>query len=365
MTTEVVTTPQFGRELREFAYKNISKAANAVYSVTMVLLVLVAAAHNGHSVTSVANAPNEDTVFYRINTSVRLMQNQVWRQGLYFLRRKRKKLAQVKCYLTVDETYESYTGNLHKRPRDELTPQERTTRQYIHEYKVKRGDRGSFKYLVFALVYGKKRRVLRVKALKHKESYWLFVAKTLAELYVEVQYECALLDRGFYVAELVDQLRQDGVPYIIRARLCDTMRSFYGITFTWKAWEYKVAEWAETTLVLGRDPSGSPWGFLTNLEPGSWREVRSLYRKRWNIENIFKATDGIQLKVHTGNHVTRMFSVCLSFLLYNVWQNRNKRPTLLQHVKQCLEWLFEKIRKVLHYRDRLKLNILFWDFLDF
>ena len=143
------------------------------------------------------------------------------------------------------------------------------------------------------------------------------------------------------------------------------MRSFYGITFTWKAWEYKVAEWAETTLVLGRDPSGSPWGFLTNLEPGSWREVRSLYRKRWNIENIFKATDGIQLKVHTGNHVTRMFSVCLSFLLYNVWQNRNKRPTLLQHVKQCLEWLFEKIRKVLHYRDRLKLNILFWDFLDF
>ena len=74
MTTEVVTTPTFGSELREFANKNISEAANAMYSVTMVLLVFGAAANNGHSVASVANAPNEDMVFYRINTSIRLMQ---------------------------------------------------------------------------------------------------------------------------------------------------------------------------------------------------------------------------------------------------------------------------------------------------
>ena len=81
-----------------------------------------------------------------------------------------------------------------------------------------------------------------------------------------------------------------------------------------------------------------------------------------NIENIFKATDGIQLMAQTNNPVTRLFCVCLSFLFYNAWQNKNKRETLLNFIMNVLESIFDFIaRTVESYRDKLKINIPFWD----
>ena len=40
------------------------------------------------------------------------------------------------------------------------------------------------------------------------------------------------------------------------------------------------------------------------MEFKNWYEVKELYRKRWNIENIFKAKDGIQLKAQTNSPTT-------------------------------------------------------------
>jgi len=90
--------------------------------------------------------------------------------------------------------------------------------------------------------------------------------------------------------------------------------------------------------------------------------VRDIYRKRWNIENVFKATDGIQLRAQTSNPTTRLFCVCLSFLFYNAWQSKNKRGTLLNFVMNALESIFDFIAKTVEfYRDKLKINIPFWD----
>jgi hypothetical protein len=349
------------KETSEFAHKNLSLAKNSFFSITMILLVILCAAQGAKSINSTAKSPNADTVFYRIDSSIRRMQDQLWKQGLDFLRRKKKKLRKIKCYITVDETYDSYTGKLHKKPITKLTKEQKTTRKYIHKYKIKRGDTGSFKYLVFALVYGNKKQVLCVKPLKRKEEYWSFVSETLKTLYNEVKFECALLDRGFYVAELVDELEKEKIPYLIRAKLCDTFRKVYGIFQTWRSYDYEVAEWAKTTLVLGKDFKGRDWGFITNLKVKNLENLRQIYKKRWNIENIFKATDGIQVQVATANHKTRLFAVCLSFLIYNNWQCRNKRPTLLNHVKQSikkiLKWLFRS-----PYRDRFILNDPLWEF---
>ncbi|MBW2976699.1 transposase [Candidatus Woesearchaeota archaeon] len=322
------------------------------------------AAQEGHSVNATASAPDADSVFYRIDTSIRKMQDQFWGQTLKLLRRKKKKLAKVKCYITVDETYDSYTGNLHKKPVRELTREQKTIRQYIHEYQPKKGDTGSFKYLVFALVYGRKKMVLRAKALRRKEEYWSLVVRTLKELSSELKFECALMDRGFYVAELIDQLQKESIPFVVRACICDYMKIILGIYREWKIYEYDVAGWAKTKLILGRDFRGYPWGFVTNLSFNHLEDIRFLYKKRWNIENIFKATDGIQLKVATSNHITRMFAVCLSFLIYNAWQNKNMKPTLLDFIKKIFQVLFAFIRKISPYRDKFKLNLPLWDFLE-
>ena len=111
---------------------------------------------------------------------------------------------------------------------------------------------------------------------------------------------------------------------------------------------------------LGRTMYGND--HITNLQFENWREVREVYKKRWNIEIIFKATDGIQLKAQTNNPATRLFCVCLSFLFYNAWQNKNKRGTLLNYILNALESIFDLIVKTVQfYSDKLKINIPFWD----
>lgn len=353
-----------------FADKNISEKINATYPITMILMVLVAASYGCHSINSKAISPDADTVFYRIDTSITVLENQLWKQGLQFLREKRRKLAKAKSYIVVDETYESYTGKLRKKEKkhkEGLTKEEKKILKYIHKYKPEKGDTGSYKYLVFAIVYGNKRRVLRVKAVKRKENCDDFIIKTLHVIKKEVSYECALFDRGFYDGLFIEKLKRNNIPFIVRARISDRMKKIFGFYSEWKCYrDFEIGEnKIKGNLVLGVDfaeGKRAKWAFITNIEFENWRGVREIYRKRWNIENIFKATDGIQLRAQTNNPVTRLFCVCLSFLLYNAWQNKNKRGTLLNFVMNALESIFELIiRTVGFYRDKLKINIPFWD----
>jgi len=353
-----------------FADKNISEKPNATYTITMILMVLVAASYGCHSVNSKSISPDADTVFYRINTSIRILENQFWKQGLQFLREKKRKLTKVNSYIIVDETHDSYTGKLRKKEKnakEKLTNEEKQILRYIHKYKPEKGDTGSYKYLVFAIVYGNRRRVLRVKAVKRKENCDDFIIKTLQAIKKEVSYECALFDRGFYDGLFIEKLKRNKIPFILRARISDTMKKIFGFYQVWKCYkDFEIGEHkVKGDLVLGvdfTDGKRSRWAFITNMEFENWYKVRELYRKRWNIENIFKATDGIQLRAQTNNPTTRLFCVCLSFLFYNAWQSKNKRGTLLNFVMDALESIFELIvGTVEFYRDKLKLNIPFWD----
>ena len=219
------------RHAISFATKNISENDNTKYAVTMILMVLVAASYGSHSINSKAIEPNADTVFYRIDSSIRKMENSIWNQGLQFLREKKRKLKKTKTYIIVDETYDSYTGKLlkkEKKHKEKLTVEEKQIPRYIHKYKPKEGDTGSYKYLVFAIVYGNKRRILRVKAVKRKEGYKHFIVKTLIELRKEVQYECVLFDRRFYDGLFIEELKNNKIPFIVRARISDSMKKIFG-----------------------------------------------------------------------------------------------------------------------------------------
>ncbi|MBI2647692.1 hypothetical protein HYW99_04390 [Candidatus Woesearchaeota archaeon] len=49
-----------------FTSKNISTAKNVTFTVSMIVMVLIAASYGNHSINSKAIEPNADTVFYRI-----------------------------------------------------------------------------------------------------------------------------------------------------------------------------------------------------------------------------------------------------------------------------------------------------------
>ena len=353
-----------------FAAKNISEKANATYTLAMVLMVLLAASYGASSINSKAIRPNADTVFYRIDTTIANLERQLWQQGLKFLKEKKKKLKKTKSFIIVDETHDSYTGKLLKKAKNDkenLTDEEKKTLRYIHKYKPQKGDTGSFKYLVFAIVYGDKRRVLRVKAVKKKENCRHFIVKTLIAISKEVSYECVLFDRGFYDGLFIEKLKRNKISFIVRARISKHMKKIFGFYSEWKCYrDFEIGEHKiKGDLVFGVDfaeGKRAKWAFITNMEFENWYETRRLYRKRWNIENVFKATDGIQLRVQTNNPTTRLFCVCLSFLFYDAWQNKNKKGTLLNFVMNALESIFDFIARTTEfYKDRLKLNIPFWN----
>lgn len=327
----------------------------------MILLVLSSAAQGRESIYSLASSPDADTVLYRIDTTIRQLHLQFWKQGLDFVRKNKSPLRRVKCYIVIDETYDSYTGNIHRKPEEKLSKTQRKIKTYIHGYKPKNGDTGSFKYLVFSLVYGNTRRVLRVKAIRQHESYWAFIVKTLVVLHQEIHFDCAIMDRGFYVADLVDLLEKKQIPYLIRAKLYDSTRSIYGIFSEWRSYDFQINGQVKTTLVLGKDIHEKEWGFLTNLKIKKLKLLLPIYKKRWSIENIFKATDGIQLRVATADPVKRLFAVCLSFILYNSWQERKKRYSLRAFLKKIIVLVIQQLKKMLIHRDKLKMNHPFWD----
>ncbi len=368
------TNTHIDKYVNSFTNKNISKAKNVTYSTAMIVLVLLAASYGRFSINSKAISPDADTVFYRIDTSIRAMENQFWSQSLDFLRQRRHKLKRFKSYIIVDETYDSYTGKLlrkEKRHKDKLTKYEKDILKYIHKYKPKKGDTGSYKYLVFAIVYGNKRRVLRIKSLKRKEQYKDFIVRTLIELRKEVSYECVLFDRGFYDGSFVEKLKKNKIPFILRARISDAMKKIYGFYKEWKCYkDFQIGKSGKGNLVLGLDYTDGKrmkWAFITNMKFDKWYTIRELYKKRWNIENIFKATDGIQLKMQTSDPTKRMFSVCLSFLFYNAWQAKQERNrfTLLNFVMKILEdvlaFIVKTAERIEFYRGRLRLNLPFWD----
>jgi len=259
-----------------------------------------------------------------------------------------------------------------KKRKEKLTLEEKDFLKYLHTYKPKKGDTGSYKYLVFAIVYGNTRRVLRIKALKKKEPYKNLIIETLIELKKLVSFECVLFDRGFYDGKFVESLKLHKIPFILRARISRTMKKEYGFYLAWKHYkDFPIGKDGKGNLVLGIDYTSGKrmkWAFITNLKFENWHTVREIYKKRWNIENIFKATDGIQLRVQTNNPTIRMFCVCLSFLFYNAWQAKQKRKstTLLNFVMVILEKVFEMIirfadKSIEFYRDKLRLNVPFWD----
>lgn len=60
------------------------------------------------------------------------------------------------------------------------------------------------------------------------------------------------------------------------------------------------------------------WLILTNLDYRNTTQLVNLYKKRWNIENIFKITDKIRLRTNSTDIVvkTLLFVIALLLITY-------------------------------------------------
>ncbi len=244
-------------------------------------------------------------------------------------------------YLLVDETHESYSGKLLRKKWK--TKKEKELCRYIHAYRQKRGDTGSFRFLTFALVGPTKKLIVRTIPVladdgkehsdgkRHAGDMTPHIIETIRWIRQHVRFRLVVMDRGFYDGNLIKRLNEERIPYLIRARISKTMRSIIaGLDTKWAAIKYNVGEspvnpGVRTTLVIGKDKD-LDWALVTNRLPEQVWRLRHYYKKRWNIENIFQVCDGINVHTNSTEIEKKFFCFIISCLIYNLWQFSRERP---------------------------------------
>ena len=299
-------------KVKHFVRKNLSADRwNTKFGFQVVLMLLLSASWAGSTIHALASSPNEDTVYVRFAfQGFKRMEESFYRNNLHFARKlhcdRRRRL-----FLVVDETYEPYFG--------------KEKGEWIHEYKSQKGCTGSFKFLTFALVAPKQWRfVVRSIPVKKKYNTTKIIVSTASAIHREIPYTAALFDRGFYEKNLSFALQRAGIPFLIRAEIRGWLKKKLSFIKASKRFLHWQADGHEPLFLwLGWKKHGDKeidWGFVTNIPTLSWMQCLAWYKERWNIENVFKATDGIQLKMATSKIEQKLFSVLLSFLVYNAWQ---------------------------------------------
>jgi hypothetical protein len=328
--------------LREFIKINVlADKPNTKYKTGLLLIILLNCAWGCKSLHSLAELPNSDTIFHRIHPNLETIDNPLWKTSKRLLKRDKHTWQRQRVFLTIDETYESYTGKKQK------------LSEWIFGYRKKRGETGNFKYLVFALVSNKKKLVIRCIPIKKGENIILQITQICSEIHELIKFKAILMDRGFYNSELVSLLQASNLPFIIRAKLSKSMRSLFDFATKPTKYDFEF-QGVMTSLVTKRKKSKI--GFLTNLPVSETNFVPFYYRSRWNIENIFLACDKIHLKTNSTDHLIKYLFVVFSLLIYNLRTNATKVVSICKFCVQLINALLITCKSLIN-KSKLKLTI--------
>ena len=170
-----------------------------------------------------------------------------------------------------------------------------------------------------------------------------------------VDIKAVLFDRGFFKAVTVDRLKDQDIPFVIRAiktkRINRFLEEFKNMKRVWHVYEYEFNKTAhdgadrrrmrvKTKLVITDssvvekisaekyDEDDRYFLFITNMPVDSRYTAFQLardFRKRWRIENGYKMKKQLRGKTCSLSYAVRLFLILLSFVLYNLWVSINSK----------------------------------------
>lgn len=167
-----------------------------------------------------------------------------------------------------------------------------------------------------------------------------------------------LLDRGFYSGAIVDELKMRKVNYLIfvpkksifKCMLEGTDKSVvieHSISYNANFTKNKV----ETEIALIKDVLNYDWVFATNLNLRDIKKYVPVYKKRWNIETMFRVHDEARIKTKSKIPIVRMFYFLISLLLMFIW-------SMFEKDKMTFKWfvimLFEEKDNVVLFSKTAK-----------
>ena len=170
-----------------------------------------------------------------------------------------------------------------------------------------------------------------------------------------VDIKAVLLDRGFFKTVTVARLKDQNIPFIIRAiktkQINRFLKEFRKNKRVWYVYDYEFNKTAhdsrdrrrmrvKTKLVITDssvverisaekyDEDDRYFMFITNITVDSQGIAFQLardFRKRWRIENGYKTKKQFRGRTCSLSYAVRLFLILLSFVLYNLWVSINSK----------------------------------------
>jgi len=202
---------------------------------------------------------------------------------------------------------------------------------WFHPWTGKEGVKAHFKFMVCSVKHRNKKLPLAVVMLplgsiiSNKIAFLLESCKK-AGLVIRT----VLMDRGFYSADVLRELQEQEVFYLVFARrnalfnnmLESTQKSVmveHEIVLNKNKTKTKIP----TNIALVKNVQDYDWVFATNLNL-TGREIVKRYRIRWNIETDFRVQDEARIKSKSKRPEVRLFYFLISCLLLFVWNATQK-----------------------------------------
>lgn len=220
------------------------------------------------------------------------------------------------CDVIIDVTEEDFYGKVEG--------------LWLHPWTGKKGVEAHFKFLVGSVKYRDRKYPLAVRMLP----IGAYIAEEIGELLKSCQraglhIRTVLMDRGFYTADVLRELQEHDLFYLVfaprnalfKGMLEGTTRSVrieHELTLNKNKTKTKIP----TIISLVKEDKHD-WIFATNLDL-SGRALIKRYRVRWNIETDFRVQDEARIKSKSKRPEVRLFYFLVAALLLFVWNATQK-----------------------------------------
>lgn len=221
------------------------------------------------------------------------------------------------CDIIIDITEEDFYG--------------KTQGVWIIPWTKEKGVEAHFKFLVCSIKKGDRKypiavRMIRLGSIISEEVGAVLDVRKAAGIHINT----VLMDRGFYAAEVLQELQNQEVEYIVFAKKSETFSNMldsaeestiieHEMIFSKKKSKFKV----KTNIALAKNVLGYDWVFATNTQLTGEDIVRK-YRVRWNIETDFRVQDEARIKTKSIKPNIRLFYFIIPLLIFFVWKATQK-----------------------------------------
>ena len=230
-----------------------------------------------------------------------------------------------KFIVSFDTTKEPFYGHFSKAKEPE----------YLHLGSIAKESYYYYEYLTIAITGNEGKRFILDGIIVRRGMYisdW--VSKMVKWIKEELPLEVILFDRGFTSKELIYDLNELKVPYMIFWKKqgewykphFDKLKDGEFKTLKRKDKFYRQCYRYDVNLrfvfikQLEYENKTFDWIFATNLNLKKSEDYVKRYKKRWGIETIYRVTDKIRAYTTSTKSIIRYFLFMFTCFVYNIWK---------------------------------------------